>query len=487
MRYLLPTLLLSVFMFCLGHTGADGSASAMTEQEEIEIGKEANKQILQQYRVYNNQNLLKYVNFIGQKLAEKSSRPDLKYTFTVLDSDEVNAFALPGGYIYITRGIMAYLRSEAELAAVLGHEVGHVAAHHAARQESASKVADFGSKLAAILGALYVPGLNPNVSSDLLGIGSNALLKGYGRDHELEADQLGAEYMAQCGYDTQAMIDVLTTLKGQESYEYKRARFEDRQPHIYHGLFADHPSNDTRLTKIIDNAGKFKTDEPVYIGNDTYLNLINGLSYGPDPSRGIIIGPNFYHGPLGYAVSFPDGWKIDNKSSVTIARHKTDAAIIQISYLRADRNLSPRDFMMKRMGLKGLRNEQNLTINGLPAHSAQVLVNSPYGQRLSRVTVIYFGSRAIILSSATKDVGGINRFDNVFLDTARSFRPLTRQERMAAGQQRIRVIRADENTTYQSLAAHSPLHYLVEEQLRLLNGDYPTGEIKPGELIKIVQ
>ena len=487
MRYLTPVFLLAVTTFSLVHTGAGGSANAMTEAEEIEIGKEAHKQILQQYRVYNNQNLQNYVNFIGQKLAAKSARPNLKYTFVILDTDEVNAFALPGGYIYITRGIMAYLRSEAELAAVIGHEIGHVAAHHAARQESASKVADFGSKLAAILGALYVPGLNPNVSSDLLGFGSNALLKGYGRDHELEADQLGAEYMAQCGYDTEAMINVLTTLKDQESYEYKLARLEDRQPHIYHGLFADHPSNDTRLKNIIENADTLKTDAPVYLGNDTYLNLINGLNFGPDPSRGIIIGPNFYHGPLGYAVHFPEGWTIDNKTSVTIARHNTNAAIIQISYMRADLNLSPKDYMVKRMGLNGLRNEQSLTINGLPAHSAQVLVNSPFGQRLSRVTVIYFGRRAVILSSATKDVGGINRFDNVFLDTARSFRPLTRQERLAAGQQRISVIRADASTSYKSLAAVSPLHNLAEEQLRLLNGDYPAGEIKPGELIKIVQ
>lgn len=486
-RTLLPCLLLATAVGCLCHTGRSGTANAMTDEEEIKIGQEANKQILQRYRVYNNQNLQKYVNFIGQRLAEKSSRPNLKYHFTVLDSDQVNAFALPGGYIYITRGIMAYLRSEAELAAVLGHEVGHVAAHHASRQESASKVADFGTKLAAILGALYVPGLNPNVSSDLLGIGSNALLKGYGREHELEADQLGAEYMAKCGYDTQAMINVLTTLKNQESYEYKLARLEHRQPHVYHGLFADHPSNDTRLHKIIENADKFKTDEPTYLGNSTYLNLINGLSYGPDPSRGIIVGSNFYYGPMGYAIHFPDGWSIDNKSSVIIARHKTDAALMQISYLRADPRLSPRDYMIKRMGLNGLRNEYDLNISGLPAHSAQVVVNSPYGQRLSRVTVIYFGPRAIIISSATKDVGGINRFDKVFLDTARSFRPMSRQERLAAGQRRIRVIRADASTSYKSLAAASPLHYLPEEQLRLLNGDYPNGKIKPGELIKIVQ
>lgn len=481
-------LLIVTFIACAGDVGLGGQrAMAMTEEEEIRIGKEAHKQILQQYRVYNNKNLQKYVQFIGQKLAEKSSRPHLKYSFIVLDSEDVNAFALPGGYIYVTRGLMAYLNSEAELAAVLGHEIGHVAARHASRQESASKVANFGTKLAAILGAMYVPGLDPSISSDLLGVGSNALLKGYGRDHELESDELGAEYLAKSGYDTQALMDVITTLKNQESYEYKLARQEGRKPRVYHGLFASHPSNDKRLKEAIENADNIKTDGPTYQGNDAYLNLINGLSFGVDARKGLVVGSNFYHGPLGYAIRFPKGWHVDNKSKVTIARNKTNSALIQISIMGADRKLSPKDYMINRLGLKGLRYEQSLTINGLAAHSGQVVVNSPYGRRLSRVTVIYFGRRAMIISSATKDGAGINRFDPVFLETAKSFRPMSRQERMAAGQKRIKIIRADENTTYKSLAAISPLQNMAEQQLRLLNGDYPLGEIEPGKMIKIIQ
>lgn len=480
--------LIAVCAVFLGDVGlVSHQAMAMSEEEEIKIGEEAHKQILQQYRVYNNKNLQNYVDFIGQKLAEKSSRPHLDYSFLVLDSEEVNAFALPGGYIYITRGLMAYIKSEAELAAILGHEIGHIAARHASKQESASQAANLGSKLAAILGALYVPGLDPNISSDLLGIGSDALLKGYGRDHELEADELGAEYMAKSGYDTQALMDVITTLKNQESFEYRLARLEGRKPRIYHGLFASHPSNDKRLQEAIKNADKFKTDDPVYKGDGTYMNLINGLSFGVDARKGLIVGSNFYHGPLGFAIRFPEGWHVDNKSNVTTARNKTDSAIIQISIMGADRRLSPKDYMVNRLGMKGLRNGESLNIKGFPAHSGQVTVNSPYGRRLARVTVIYFGTRAVILSSATKDGGGIHRFDPVFIETAKSFRPMSRQERMLAGQKRIKIIRADENTTYKSLAANSPLMNLVEEQLRLLNNDYPLGEIEPGELIKIVE
>lgn len=483
----IAVLLVTAGWLVLGYPAHGGRIMAMSETEEIAIGKEAHQQILQQYRLYRNPDLQKYVQFIGEKLAEKSARPHLDYTFLILDSEEVNAFALPGGYIYITRGLMAYLKSEAELAAVLGHEIGHVAARHAARQDTAQKAADLGTKLAAILGALYVPGLDPNVGADLLGVGSNALLKGYGRDHELEADELGAEYLAKSGYDTQAMLDVITTLKNQESYEYQLARLEGRKPRVYHGLFSTHPSNDKRLQEAVANAGQRVTDGPVYRGDDTYLNLINGMTFGQDFRQGVVVGSNFYHGPLGYAIRFPDGWLIENKANIVIAANKTNSALIQVNYMGADRRLAPRDYMTNRMGLRGLRNEQSLTINNLPAHTAQVVVNSPFGRRLARVTVVYFGNRAIILSGTTQDSGGINRFDPVFLETARSLRPMSRQERLAAGQQRIRLIQAEADATYESMAAESPLRNLAEEQLRLLNGDYPVGEIEPGEIIKIIQ
>jgi predicted Zn-dependent protease len=486
-NHIIHSLLLALLLLGMVDPGPGGMAMAMTEAEELEIGKAAHQQILQQYRVYNNQDLQKYVQFIGQKLAEKSSRPNLNYSFLILDSADVNAFALPGGYIYVTRGLMAYLNSEAELAAVLGHEVGHVAARHSAKQDTAAKLTDFGTKLAAILGSLYVPGLDPNISSDLLGVGGNALLKGYGRDHELEADALGAEYMVKSGYDVHAMLDVITTLKNQENYEFRLARLEGREPRIYHGLFATHPSNDQRLQEAVANAGKLVSDAPVYTGTDTYLNLINGMSFGTDVRQGLVVDSNFYHGPLGYALRFPDGWNVDNKANAVLASNRTNSALIQISYMSADRRSSPGEYMQNRLGMKSLRDSQALSINNLPAHTGQVVVNSPYGRRLARVTVIYFGSRAIILSCATREPDGINRYDRVCMDAARSLRPMSRQERLAAAQQKIRIIRAHDTVTYKALAAESPLHNLAEEQLRLLNGDYPAGEPVTGATIKIIQ
>ena len=467
-------------------TGAH-QVMAMTEQQEIEIGKEGNKAVLQKYRAYNNPGLQKYVNYVGNKLAEKGDRPNLKYSFLVLDTDEVNAFALPGGYIYITRGLMAYLNTEAELAAVLGHEIGHVTARHASRQESASKLADIGTTLAAILGSIYAPGLNPNISKDLLSVGSGALLSGYGRDFELEADQIGAQLLAKTGYDPHAVIDVLSTLKDQESYEFKLARLEERKPHVYHGLFASHPDNDTRLKEIIGTADKLKTDEPTYAGRDAYLNLINGLSYGQDARQGIVVGRGLYHGPLGFAMLFPGHWHIDTRSNTTQAFPETRLALIQINYFTADLRLSPRDFMANKLGFTGLRNEQDLAINGLPAHSGQAYINTPYGQRLSRVTLIYFGRRAYLITGMTKDTRGLGRYDDDFMETTKSFRPMSQAERRAARQLRIRVIQANADTSYTSLAQASPLENLAEEQLRLINEAYPNGNIKSGDAVKIIQ
>lgn len=228
--------------------------SLMSEQREISLGKKNHPQILKQYGRYDKEALQTYVNRIGQDLVKHSHRLKLNYTFTVLDSAEVNAFALPGGYIYITRGIMAYINSEAELAAVLGHELGHVTARHGVQQYSKALATSIGMTLATI----FVPELQNDVSQQLMNVMGNAILSGYGREHELEADRLGAEYLARTGYEPGAMIDVIGILKNQEEFEKERAKKEGREPRVYHGVFASHPSADQRLQQVVGAAKNTK-------------------------------------------------------------------------------------------------------------------------------------------------------------------------------------------------------------------------------------
>ena len=185
----------------------------------------------------------------------------------------MNAFALPGGYIYVTTGILAYLNSEAELAGVLGHEIGHVTAKHGVKQQSAGVASSI---------LLSVLAKKAGTSGKEFGNLNRALLSGYGRDHELQADKLGAEYIARIGYSPKSMIDVVGVLKSQEEFDKYQARKEGRQPRAYHGVFASHPRNDTRLQKIIAAAGKYKTGATKDAGHDKYLSMIAGLKFRID-------------------------------------------------------------------------------------------------------------------------------------------------------------------------------------------------------------
>ncbi|MCK7580818.1 MAG: M48 family metalloprotease [Chromatiales bacterium] len=238
-----------------------------------------------------------------------------EYTFTVLDSPQVNAFALPGGYVYITRGIMAHLNSEAELAAVLGHEIGHVTARHAVRQYSAAMAADVGFAI----GSIFIPEVGQRSAQSLFNVVGSALLSGYGRDHELEADRLGAEYLARTDYDPQAMIKVVALLKNQEVFEKAQAAKEGREPRVYHGVFATHPSADERLQQVVGEAGKYRSVHNGRVERAAYLGLLDGVAFGDSEAQGIRHGNAFYHKGLGVALRFPDGWQIDNTPERLVA------------------------------------------------------------------------------------------------------------------------------------------------------------------------
>src|SRR4051794_27901071 len=210
----------------------------MTEAAEIRRGQEAAAEVSKVYATYSDlPSLQSYVREVGQKLAKNSHRPQLDYHFTVVDSPEVNAFALPGGYVYITRGILAYLNSEAELAAVLAHEIGHVTARHSVRQYSAATAANVAATLGGLAVGMFVPQLGGTLAQaiqSVLGLTGSVLLSGYGRSHELEADRLGAQYLARSGYDPQAMIKVIGVLKNQELFDIEAAKQEGREPRRYH-------------------------------------------------------------------------------------------------------------------------------------------------------------------------------------------------------------------------------------------------------------
>ena len=455
----------------------------MSEEQEVALGRQYHQEVLQEYRVYDNPVLQDYVQRIGNKLAAKSHRSNLVYRFTLLDSKEVNAFALPGGYIYITRGIMAYLKSEAELAAVLGHEIGHVTARHSVRQYSAQQLTSLG----VVLGSIFIPGMN-EAGGQLMQTFGAAILRGYGREHELEADRLGAEYLARTDYNPQAMIDVISVLKDQEVFETERAKAEGREPRYYHGVFASHPDNDTRLHEVVGTAQILANrDKAYYVGKEEYLQLLDGLIYGDSPQEGITRGNDFYHDGLNIALTLPEKWNVTNLPDRLLATAPGGAAVIQIGVEDLNKIMSPRQFMIERLGLTNLGNEAALKINGLDAHTGISLVNTGIGRRPTRFTVIYFNNRAYIIAGMTRDANQLSTYDDAFTATARSFHEMTPEERALAQPLHLTVVQAKADTRFATLAKESPLEVYAESQLRLLNGKYPQGEPQAGELLKLIE
>ncbi|MDH3638211.1 MAG: M48 family metalloprotease [Gammaproteobacteria bacterium] len=448
----------------------------MSEEQEIQLGRQSHEQIMKQYQTYDDPALQAYVNRLGEELATRSHRDNLIFRFTVLDSPMVNAFALPGGYIYITRGILAYMNSEAHLAGVLGHEIGHVTARHSVRQHSTSTVL-------GVLSAVAAAGTGSQAVGDLSSMAGNALVSGYGRGMELEADRLGAEYLARTGYDPEDMIGVVGILKAQEQFELQRAREEQRNPRVYHGLFASHPQNDQRLQEVVKAANRFKDSAQRKPGdNDEFLRHIHGLVYGPGESQGVIRGNRFYHKKLDFTVEFPDRWRIENSPKALLAYSPANDSVVQLSLEDLNRRESPEEFL--RSKFSDLKQGQSFSADGYQAYSGLTTkLNTPFGRRPTRVAAVFASKRAFVLVGASKS--GV--ITEPFTNTVRSFRRLRSDEQELAKSRNLRVITARPGDTFEKLAARSKLGSYAEEQLRLLNGKYPQGEPTPGQPIKIVE
>jgi len=452
----------------------------MTEAQEIALGREAHPKVIAQYGQYENPELQSYVQKVGAGVAAHSHRSNLIYRFTVLNSTEVNAFALPGGYVYITRGLLAYLNTEAELAAVLGHEIGHVTARHAVRQQSAATVT-------GILGSVLAAGVGVQGTQDIVNVLGGAVLQGYGREHELEADRLGAEYLARSGYDPHAMIEVIGILKDQEQFEVQQAKEEGREPHVYHGVFASHPDNDQRLQEVVGAANKFRNAGALRVNREGFLHEIDGLTFGDSARDGIRRGNHFYHADLGFAVDFPARWKLDNQPSAVLAMAPRGEAVLQLTSEDLNERVSLREFMRVRLKIDALRNGEAIDNPDMPGYTGITDGNSPFGKRPVRVTVLYFNNKAFIFYGAAKSTDQPYAFDRDFVTSAKTFHAITPQERMPAREQKIHLLQVRGALRIEDIAAKSPISDHALEQLRLINALYPQGEPRPGQWLKVVE
>lgn len=458
----------------------------MSEKSEIELGKKMHQKILETTPIYQDPQLQTYIEAIGQKIVKHSDRPDLTYHFTVIDDENINAFAIPGGYIYINRGLLAYLSSEAQLAAVIAHEIAHITARHSVRQDTARKGA-------GLLSIMTIITTGSAVLTDMSSLWSSAAVKGYGREMELEADQFGAVYLHRSGYPPEAMLETLGVLKDQEKFMRFRAKTEGRQQRSYHGLFASHPRNDQRLQTVIREASGLEKNQQATINAHQYRLATQGLVYGknyaalaqlqqqrqqsqPKENR-------YTHSKLGFTLLFPDQWQISNQRSAIIGQPQDGSAQIQLEVRILTKPTTPTEYLRQEMQIPLLKRSEDFQQHGTRVHTG--IVSSP-GQADQRVATFFQGRKVYLFTgSVSQPQPGVD-YDQIFMQAIKSFRPV-RVPAALPPSKKIHYVKANKNTTFAQLATITSLGRYTEQQLRLINGYYPHGEPKSGEWIKIIK
>jgi len=446
----------------------------VSESEEVAQGRQYHQSIIEQYGVYDDADLQSYVNTIGQQLAANSHRAHLKFHFIILDSPDINAFALPGGYVYITRGIMAYLDNEAELAGVLGHEIGHVTARHSVRQQS-------GQLASGLLNVLITAATGSESLGRLSKQLSTGITRGYGRKHELEADRLGAEYLHKSAYNPEVMINVIGVLKDQELYEKALAEKQNRPANIYHGVYSTHPKNDERLKTVIRAA---KNLSPVqYRDNNqaAYFKLIDGLAWGQSADQGVILQNRFMHAKLGIALQFPRHWQVTNNPNSLFARNHESGALAQLSLqtLGKDENSTG---LLRRLTNNSKLSVENMAY-GVTARSQASIAGK---SQPARISAIKLDEKQVLFIAGTSASDKFAATDLELLAINASFSRLSDKQIKDIRTPMLKIIEVKAGDKYSSLASQSAINHDAENILRLLNRAFPDRTISASQKLKVI-
>ncbi len=417
-----------------------------------------------------------YVERIGNKLLRHVDDGKRKYYFFVVDSPGVNAFATPDAYIFVNRGLLIFLESEDQLAAVIAHEIGHVVAEHGRKQRSTEILGK-----AAGIAAMLMTGRNEMMQvSDAT---ARTILAGYGREMELEADQIGAELVAKAGYNPLAIIDALQVLKDQSLF----AKEVRGQPATYHGLFATHPQNDKRLHDIVSFAiGSLPEDliEPI----DNFWGLMDGMKFGSEATTGMLSQHVFFDKTARVVIEFPTSWFVRyNQQQVTgEAKGGADVAWAAITRHTPDGKIVPKDFVRDTLKRTDVENEQTVDLGtGRQAYLAELALAD--ANRFSLLGLVQLGGDVYTVRGEVGPKGDVEQFQEDFMSILIGIRDMRPSDIQQDTTTKIKVIVADPGTTYQDLVNMTPIRNNGVQTLRLLNGDYPRGEPRAGDYIKIIQ
>lgn len=445
--------------------------SLVSPQEEQRTGREMHPQILREFGRYNDERVQAYVNRVGQSLVPRTELPNAQWTFTVLDSPIVNAFALPGGYVYITRGLLALAQNEAELASVLGHEMGHVTARHAAQRQTAAIGAGL---LGVLVGTLTGSGELGQASA---GTGQ-AMVASYSRDQEFEADDLGIRYIGRSGYDVSASSSFLNRMGEQSRLEAAMMGNPGRVSD--YNIMSTHPRTPDRVARAAREA-KASGGSGTQINRDAYLAAIDGMTYGDSAEQGFVRGQRFVHPQLGFAFDAPTGYRLFNRSDSVVAQSQGGGVMI---FDAQPGNASPANYIARSTN-NAAHNIESTSINGFDA-AAGTVRGALNGRPVEiRVIAIRYDQNTIYRFRSANLGGGPNTAAD---SAASSFRRLGGGETSGLQAHRIRVVTVQPGDTVQSLASRMPFPDFREDRFRLLNG-LPPGDraLTPGQKVKIVQ
>ncbi len=448
------------------------------------MGQEADKQIIQEFGLYNDPELQAYVQRIGQGVLAKSDLRDADapeqyrnspFTFRVLDSPIVNAFAIPGGYVYVTRGLLTHLDNEAQLSVVLGHEIAHVASRHSAQQALKSQLGQIGLMAGGIIGGQVLG--DPGAAQQLMNVGAQALqllsLK-YSRDDEREADRLGVGYAAHQGYDVAEGGHFFESLK----------RIGEKEGLRIPNWMATHPDPGQREQTIAQLAQKYqRPGEMKVIGENELLSHIQGVVVGENPREGFVQNGVFYHPEMKFKFDVPRGWKVKNDKSAVLLGEPNQRAMMVLELTPAKSVQEAAQAMAATRGIQVVESAP-VRVNGRQAYQLLAQANTQQGTAGLLTYFIEHGGRVFSFMGVTS-ANAIRGYADNFQQTFRGFSELTDQRMLAVQPSRVQVVVADRTAPFTSFLPTSDAPGLTPEDLAILNQVRLTDTIRAGQKIKV--
>jgi predicted Zn-dependent protease len=441
----------------------------VSEGQEISLGRQADPDIVAAYGLYPDSSLQQYVRGLGERLAGLSERPDLPWTFRVLDDPVVNAFALPGGFNYVTRGILVYFNSEAELVAVMGHELGHVTARHGAQQATQQQLAQVG----LLAGTILVPRFQDFAGLAQAGLGLMFLK--FSRDDERQADELGLRYMYKAGYDPREMPNVFAMLES-----VSRAAGGGSLP----VWLSTHPDPENRQQHIHDLIAQLPQDfSGRLVRHDEYLRRLEGMTFGADPRQGFFRGSLFLHPDLQFQINFPAGWKTQNQRNAVLAQSTSQDALMQLTIVGESTPEAALQTFLTQEGVVGGATASG-AIHGFHSATARFQATVQQATMSGLVTCVsYRGSVYRLLAYATQ--AAWSNYEAAVRTSFQSFDRLADAIALAVQPLKLTIVRVERPMTLGEFQTRFPSKVDIAALARLNQLD-TTGNLAAGQLVKRV-